>query len=104
MCLLYLFGGAEILLVRNPYSCFDGYSIKSITSEETTADEEINAQKNFFHTVLVDISENPEIYDFVKEHEEDSNYYTYEITFIFDENNPAPFQTIKPVSVDVVNE
>ena len=123
----------EVVLKKNPYSCFDGYSITSLDYEETTtyqapdgkehvvygwfmeyyedektilfeyadSDEEINAERNFSHFVSVDISEHPEFYDFVKEHEEAVEYFTYKITFIFDESNPAPFETIKPTAIGV---
>jgi hypothetical protein len=71
--------------------------------EYSYADDEINSERNFSHFFTVDISEHPEFYDFVKEHEDSDTYYSYEIAFIFDENNPAPFYMIKPSGIEAIS-
>lgn len=126
---------ATIVLTKNQYSCLDGYSIDSLSYEETTsyqepdgkehkiygdfidyneeqkylefeysyADDEINSERNFSHFFTVDISEHPELYDYVQEYENSDTYYSYEISFIFDESNPAPFNMIKPTGIDAIS-
>ena len=114
----------DIVLVRNPQSCFDGYSIRSLSSKEITkpipGDNKVHTfegmalegeENGVFkfetyggkdHVVYhictdVDLSENPTLAEYVRE----NSGKVLEVTYVFDDSMTEPVYEVVPISIRV---
>lgn len=113
-------------LVKNPHSCFDGYSVVSVSSEAVTSDSEPDGAEHIFygtdmmdenngvfpfeflyseddlgykHFVYVDMTELPELAEFVRQNAGKD----FKVTFIWSEGNADAIENVVPVDI-VLNE
>jgi len=113
-----------VTLIKNPYSCFDGYSIESIATEEDAAPVEQDGEEhvfygtdmmeeengvfplefisseddlNYAHFVYVDLTELPDLADFVRQNAGANFKVTYELSG--DEVNPIEEVVPKDVTL-----
>ena len=116
----------NIILVRNPESCFDGYSIKSLTSKDITPvvygdnkehaiigfnldAEEENSGKFIFENfggkdsvvygthITIDLSNNPTLADFVRENPGEE----FDITYLCDDSMTEPVYEVVPMDIKI---
>ena len=117
----------NIILVRNPESCFDGYSIKSLTSKDITPvvygdnkEHTINAMYmgseyegiftferhgredgvTYGLYIEVDLSDNEVLADFVRENEGSD----FDITYLFDDSMTEPVYEVVPIDIKIHEE
>lgn len=109
-------------LVKNPYSCFDGYSVVTISSRAVTSSLEPDNGTHIFygtdmmdensgvftfeflhsedelgykHFVYVDMTQLPELADFVRQNEGKD----FRVEFIWNEGNSEAIERVVPVNI-----
>ena len=109
-------------LIPNPYSCFDGYSVVSVSSKSVVSDSEPdNSAHTFYgtdmmeenngvfvfeltgaeddlqyrHFIYADLTQSPEQADFVRENAGKN----FKITFIWTEGNGEDIEHIVPTEI-----
>lgn len=115
----------NVELVKNPYSCFDGYSIKSLTAENITPfieedglehtfygsdtyfeEEAVFALEfayaeddlNYGQFVYIDLSGNEELADYVRENAGSD----FKVTYRLDDSNLSLIEEVVPMKIEVV--
>lgn len=110
------------VLIKNPYSCFDGYSIESMKINNKTPAMNGNQKEYSFEASV--IAEEEGVYTLGEINTEDSGLYDHfvkidvsahedwkavlnsgedvHVTFIFDENMTAPISTLVPTMLESV--
>ena len=119
-----------IILIKNPESCFDGYSIKSLTSKDITpsiygdnkehtfegcylADEDgeddaiftfenPNGKDDIIYDlyITVDLSDNPTLADFVRQ----NPWENFDVTYFLDESMTQPVYEVVPTDIKLHEE
>ena len=109
-------------LIKNPYSCFDGYSIESISSEKEASQVEQDDEEhvfygtdmmekengefpfeflsseddlNYSHFVYVDLKESPELADFVRQNAGGN----FKVTFVLHGGESDPIERVVPKAI-----
>ena len=117
----------SIVLIKNPQSCFDGYSIKTLSSqnitpiitgdnrEHTFYAYDLEIEENGIFTfenyggeddvqygthIEIDLSENQILADFVRENAGKE----FDVTYIFDDSMTQPVYRVVPVSIALHDE
>lgn len=112
-------------LIKNPYSCFDGYSIKSLTAENITPFIEADGLEHTFYGsdtyfeeegvfalefayadddlnygqfVYIDLSGNEELVNYVRENAGSD----FKVTYRLDDSNSSLIEEVVPVKIEVV--
>lgn len=111
-------------LVKNPYSCFDGYSVVTVSSKAVTPGQEPDSGTHIFsgtdmmdenngvftfeflysedelgykHFVYVDMAQRPELADFVRQNAGKN----FRVTFIWNEGNSEAVEKVVPVDISL---
>lgn len=117
----------NIVLVQNPESCFDGYSIKSLTSKDITPlingdnkkhifrGYDLEVEENGIFTfeyyggddeieydthIIIDLSQNALLADYIRENAGEE----FEVTYILDDTMTQPVYRVVPVRINLYNE
>lgn len=118
---------ATVYLIKNPYSCFDGYSIKQLVSEDVTenikgdgeehtfyasdtgAEEEnvfalefLYAEDNlqYGHFVYVDLSENKKLAEYIR----NNSGSDFKVTYILNDTQDDVIERVTPTEIVVHTE
>lgn len=112
-------------LVQNPYSCFDGYSIVSLSSETIRSNPKVDNDLHIFwgtdmleeengvfpfeflrsedglaykHFVYVDMTQEPEMAELVRQNQGKD----FKITFIWSDTNSDVIENVVPVDMELI--